>query len=541
MSSINTLTNKVDYLVIGGGNAGCLMASRLSDDTRYSVVLLEAGSFRDNDPNIRDSTTAIQSTHYANYFWQESSTPQNGIVNSPIVQYTGGRVFGGSSSINGLQWVRGTEDLFNQWVAQTGDNSWSPNNVTNMFKQIEKYIGTSENTSSRGNNGPVTVRQVEMPTPAGSDAITQAFLNGANAVVSPIQSALTLINDYNTQPKSGPPIGVFSKWQITQSQTGSRQSSSRSYLHGKIQLSGTDPNKATGTKTRKLTVYFRSTVTKILFESNKAVGAIFIHNGIQHTVYAKQIILTSGINNAQLLQVSGVGPSSVLSAANVPVIVNNQYVGANLTDHAFIILPYLNQSGTVPVDSLNSPYFSGAFLPDLRQGVPSNTRSFIIHSFYVNPVIMGILVFLVTPKSKGSVKILTKDPLASPLVDPNYLGDTDDLDALSWALNQYVKNINDQLTAAGFINLTPLDFSDNQATREFVKANCKVSYHYAGSMKMATLANQGAVDSSGRVRGTKNLRVADASIQPVVNDGHTQSAAYLISYKISQDIINERH
>lgn len=546
MSSPCGIPKKFDYLILGGGTSGCLMARRLSDDPRYSVGLIEAGAYRDNDPLILNSTTSIQNEAYANYFWQETTVPQVNLQGR-ILEYTGGRLFGGSSSINGSQWVRSSREKYDEWVSFIGDPAWGPDNVVNIFVQIENYHGTSEKPATRGTNGLLSVRQVNEPISDPVAAkITNVFLTGAQqaGVIVP------LIDDYNTQPSPSPPPpnAVWPAWQVTQSVNpadfGTRVNSSIAYLDSVITLSNdpATPKFARGNGNRKLFVFFESTVVKIHFKGNKAVGARFIQDGKQIDVCAKKVIVTAGINSAWLLQVSGVGPADVLTQAGVPVIVNNPEIGKHLQDHLLIVPVFLNTTGDKPID-VHTNYVGGAFLPDPRPGSDPNIRAFEFQGFYVqgSPIFV-IVMYLVRPKSEGTVNIFARDPLQVPLPNPNYLGDPDDVALLTAGIQTYLLNFITLLAGQGYIplTLTPATINDPAALAQYIAANAGVSYHYSSSVRMATQAQGGAVDTSGRVYGARNLIVADDSIQPIISDSNPQANAYLIGWKISQDLINER-
>lgn len=526
------------------------MARRLSDDFNYSVAVLEAGSYQDNDPNIVDSNTSLQSSFYENYFWQESTTPQTALQGR-ILQYTGGRVLGGSSSVNGEQWVRGTTDKYNEWVALTGDSAWSPNNVINMFKQIENYVGTSEDQAVRGHNGKLTIRQVNEPiTNPTANKITTAFQQAAQQAGVNVP----IVEDYNTEPSStpNPPNVAFSAWQVTQSASpsnyGTRVNSSIAYLDDVITLTPPPPdntsgipNYAIGKNGRQLYVLFKTTVVKILFKGNKAIGAKFIHKGKENSICARKVIVTAGINSSWILQVSGVGPANILESAGIPVIVNNPQIGQNLKDHVLIVSTFLNETTDAPVDP-NTSYVGGLFVP-LPNTTIDSPRTFEVEGFYIpNSPIFVIVMYFINPKSSGSVNILTNDPLKVPLPNPNYLSNPDDIDSLIAGIQSYLLNITNILSGQGYVplNLTSDTINNTPALKSFIQANAGVSYHYSSSNRMATQAQGGAVDSSGRVYGTKNLIVADDSAQPSINNGNTQSNAYLIGWKISQDLINER-
>lgn len=541
------LPKKVDYLIIGSGPAGCVLARKLSDDFGYSVLLLEAGAYRDNDPNILNSISSIQNELYANYFWQETTTPQEGL-NNRLIQYTSGRLFGGGSSVNGSQWVRASVENYQQWQALTGDPSWSVDNIVNLFKQIEQYHGTTENPAARGFNGLMTVRQTDEPiTDPVANKITTSFQQAA------IQAGINIpiIDDYNTQPAGpNPSNAAFSAWQVTQSVNpdnfGTRVNASIAYLDDVIELNDDqNPDYAVGKNGRKLYVLFKTTGLKIRFKGNKAVGVSYTHDGQCKTTCARKVIVSAGINSPWILQVSGVGPADVLESVGVPVVVNNQQIGKNLQDHTFFTASFLRANNDAPLDPKTN-LVGGVFYPDPRPGQDLNIRKFEAQGFFVTGAPVFVVVFyLIKPLSAGTINIFADDPLQVPLPDPNYLTNPDDLAALIAGVQTYLRNFTVDLitkdptyTPLGL----PLATIDNTAAlTTFLRQNLNRGFHYGCSVKMATQAQGGAVDGSGRVYGARNLIVADNCLQPVLGDNNTQANAYLIGFKIAQDLIAERH
>lgn len=546
--NFDKIPKKVDYLIIGSGPAGAVLARKLSDDFKYSVAVVEAGPYADNRPEIIDSVTSVINSLYPQYFWQQSTANQTNLDNR-ILQYTTGNAFGGATAVNGLLWVRPSRELIAEWYAATGDPAWAPDNVVKIFKEIEDYHGTSQNPASRGTNGKLQIRQTDEPiTNPVANKLTTAFQQAAVKAGFNIP----IVDDYNVAPAAAPNTTnmAFSAWQQTQSfnpaDFGTRVTSTRAYLDDvlKIKDNKPDPAFAFGKDGRQLYVLFNSTTTRILFQGKRAIGATFIQNGEQKTIYANEVIVSAGPNSVNILQQSGVGPSEVLKPKGIPVVVDNKHVGKNLADHTFFLGTFLRFNNDDTKDKYTDAV-AGAFYPDPRPGKDANIRKFEVQGLFLpgQPVFI-VIFYLARPKSSGSINVFNANPLHVPIADPNYIGDPDDFQAIIAGVQTYYKNFIAEITARDptYIPLNPNleTINDPIALAQYLKQSLNMSYHYGCAVRMAANDKDGAADSSGRIYGASNLRVVDNNLQPVLADCNTQSVAYLIGHKIATDIINQR-
>lgn len=533
---------KVDYIIVGSGPAGSILARKLSDNN--SVLLLEAGPYAQNDPLIKQSNPLGLQLAKAQYFWEESTIPQQ-CANNLELDYTGGRVLGGSSSINGGIYFRGSRDLYEIWQQLTGDDAWSPDNVVKFAKQFENYVGSSEDQSARGHGGLLDVRQLQLDPNNPAFPAVNTIWTGIQAASTQAGVDVPTVLDPNVQPAPGvPSICKYVNLQITQKTNaenfGERESAYTSMLEDIVQVDNSKTF-ALGKNGRRLTILFSATALNVIFNGNKAKAVSFLYNGKQEIVRAcKKVILSAGINTPQLLQNSGVGNPQVLANAGIPTIINNPNVGARLHDH-----PSFQTIFAVPPDQVLPPdqfttFVSGAFLPDPRPGKDKTKRAIQLVGFLLPGSGIFILIgYLLNSKSVGSIPVIRKDPLSQALPDYNILCDPDDVDLIKASYQTYVLAFINAVLSKNYFPVQPTmeQIQSDQALTDFIRRNIQTSYHYGESVRMATLANGGAVDSSGRVYGARNLIVADNSIQPIINNGNTQFNSYLIGWKIAQDIL----
>ena len=514
-----------DYIVVGAGPAGAVIAKTLSDDQKTSVLVLEAGGNYDQDKPIRDSTFApeLEEEFFPQYFWQGEGVPQKGL-NGRTLEWTTGRLLGGGTSINGEQYVRPTSAVLKQWEKVAGP-VWSPSRAVRRFKILEKYNGRTTNAAARGFHGRLDVRQA----PVRPTAM-------ARKLVSAIEQATGFreIADYNN-PKT--PLGPFTRWQLTQNPSGRRESSSTAFLSSDVIT-----RSGRGVNGRKLRLISNSTVLRVLFSGKRARGIEFLREGKCIKAYArKKVIISAGINSPQLLMLSGIGPANLLKRAGIPVVFNNPNVGKSLRNHTLNFAVFAanpNDRGLPPNDP-SALYVGGAFLPD-----PSgkNPRRRAVQLFGVSSVkgrlTLGIIYL--RPKSRGTIKIQNKDPLKIVLADEALLKNRDDLEAVKSIYKVYVKNIAARLSAIDpsyrLISPTMETINNDAKLEAYIKENFAHNHHQQSFLRMAPLRKGGVVDGRGNVHGVRGLVVADASIIPFTVDGNTSAPAYLIGYTIARQI-----
>lgn len=513
-----------DYIVIGTGPAGAVIAKTLSDDKKTSVLVLEAGDNKDNNTPIRDSTFALEleERFFPQYFWQGEGVPQDEL-DERTFEWTTGRLLGGGSSINTEQYVRPTSAIFREWARLLGP-LWSPERAKNRFKQLEKYNGLTNNPDAHGFNGRIDIRQA----PVHPSVI-------AKKLVLAIEQATGFeeILDYN-DPKT--PLGPFTRWQLFQKPNGRRESSSTAFLSPDIMRTN-----GRGVNGRKLRVLFKSTALRVLFFKKRAFGVEFLREGKCVRAYArKKVIVSAGINSAQLLMNSGIGASPLLRDANIPLVFDNPNVGKNLHNHTLNFAVFsVNQSDIPLRPDPNSLFTGGAFLPDPTPGANLKRRGVQLIGI-VSDNSLSIVIILLQPKSRGSITIQSNDPLQIVLADEGFLTDSEDLEAIKNIYKIYIKNIATQLSAIDpayqLVSPTLDILSDDNELEEFIKENFGHNHHQQGALRMAPLSRGGVVDRKGHVHGVKDFVVADDSIIPFTVDGNTSAPAYLIGLTIARQL-----
>jgi choline dehydrogenase len=518
-----------DYIVIGTGPAGAVIAKTLTDDKTTSVLVLEAGENNDKDKPIMNSTFApeLEEHFFPEYFWQGEGVPQKNLDERSF-EWTTGRLSGGGSSINGEQYVRPTSDVLREWEKLLGP-LWSPAQATRHFKKLERYLGKTNDRDVHGFNGRVDIRQAPLNPTMMAKKLVKAMEQA---------TGFPEILDYN-DPST--PIGPFTRWQLYQDPNGGRESSSTAFLSRDI----VSPD-GRGVNARKLIVLYKSTVLRVLFENQRATGVEFLKEG--HCIRAaarKQVILSAGINSPQLLMLSGIGPAKMLKKAGIPVVFDNPNIGKRLTNHTLNTAVFTTnpKDKPLPAGDLNALYTGGAFLPDSTTGADKNRRAVQLIGIGTEGN-LAIAILYLKPKSRGSIKLQSNDPLKIVLADEGFLVDPADMEAVKNIYRIYIKNIALKLSEIDpsyqLVSPSLNIINDDKKLEQFIKQNFEHNHHKQGFLRMAPLRNGGVVDHFGRVFGVKNLIVADASLIPFTVDGNTSSAAYLIGLTIAEQVMKQR-
>ena len=528
-----------DYVIVGGGSAGCVLAARLSEDPSVSVCLLEAGrEGRDLMIRLPVGTVTMLAGRPPYNNWAYHTTPQPGLGGRRGYQPRG-KALGGSSAINAMLYVRGHPSDYDEW-AELGCDGWSWDEVLPYFRRSEANQRGAN--ALHGDGGPLQVR--DQPSPR---AISQAFLDAAG------ESQIRLNDDFNGAMQEG--AGLY---QVTQfwngPKRGERASAAATYLHPVMDR----PN---------LTVVTRAHATKIVFEAKRAVGVRYRVGRAEHEAVARREVVLSGgaFGSPQLLLLSGVGPADELQRHGIPVVHEMPGVGRDLQDHLDFIISYKSREtdtfGIGPTATMNiikaiapwrrdgsglisTPYSeAGAFLksepgldrPDLQIHfvigiVDEHARKLHLgHGFSSH-------VCVLRPRSRGSVRLESADPLASPLIDPNFLGDESDLKLLMKGA-RIMREVLEAKPLARYRDreLYPLADGSDAALEKAIRERADTIYHPVGTCRMG-VDEEAVVDPRLRVRGLEGLRVVDASIMPRLIGGNTNAPTIMIAEKAADMI-----
>lgn len=521
-------SNKADYVVVGVGTAGAVVAKKLSDDKKTSVIALHSGENLTQDPEIKFSenalTTVLSALAGSSFYETGMTIPQVNVDNRPLL-WAIGLPEGGGSSINAGMWARGTNQVYTQWEAVAGPE-WSVNQIESIYKKLENYHGETTNPDARGFHGPVDVRQV--PANNVGKTFNQAVINA---------TGFPFVLDYN-DPRT--PIGSSDQYQNTQKGSDGRLrvSSATAFLNKKVMT----PD-GYGVHGRKLRVLFKSTALRTIWEGNKAVGVEYLsEDGNIKRVYAnKGVVVCCGLRSSTFLLQSGVGSKALLESLGIPVVYDNPNVGQNLADQTMVPMLYTTNPKDFPIVDPNSVFSQISWLP-APNGDP-NIRKFQYISMNLSPGLSAVIFELAQPKSRGSISINTNNPLAPPVINIGMFSDPEDLDLYIQGFQIYVKNINAALQAIDplyqLIIPDPAIINDTALLTEFIKEIVFSYQCFQSHCRMAPLNQGGVVNSQGYVYGVENLLVADDSIVPVAMDGTPMATAYLIGYNIARMLIEK--
>lgn len=535
--STEHMNDTYDYIVIGGGSAGCVIASRLSEDPAISVCLVEAGG-TDSSVLIHApvGVVAMLPTRINN--WAFQTVPQAGL-NGRRGYQPRGKTLGGSSSINAMLYVRGHRHDYDQWAA-LGNKGWSYDEVLPYFIKSEQ--NQQLNDAFHGQDGPLTVSEVSCPS-----ALNAAFIQAAG--IHGIQRT----PDYNGACQEG----AF-MYQVTQ-RNGERCSAAKAFI---------TPNR----HRRNLDVLTGATVERVLLEAGRATG-VQLQQGNEHRTLKvrHEVVLSAGsFGSPQLLMLSGIGPREELCRHGIAIRHELPGVGENLQDHIDYVFTYrstdkANTFGCSPGFSwkmlkamaqwkrerkglVTSPFAeSGAFFksrPDLK--VPDLQLIFVpaIVDNHARNLRLGhgfsCHLTLLRPKSRGTVRLASSDPKAAPLIDPRFFSEPQDLQVLMRGAD-IQRAILDAAPLASYRGkpLYSLSQGDRLAVEQDIRNRADTQYHPVGTCKMGD-DPMAVVDDQLRVHGIAGLRVADASIMPTLVGGNTNAPSIMIGEKAADLLLQSR-
>ncbi|HEY0693900.1 MAG TPA: FAD-dependent oxidoreductase [Kribbella sp.] len=496
-----------DYIVVGAGTAGCVIASRLSERSEVRVLLLEAGE--------RDATEAMRTPWGflgldSSAFWEGQSPVQAGTGNPVALRR--GRGLGGSSSVNGLYHLRGHRSSYDVW-ADHGAAGWTFDGLVEYFRRSERAI--SRDPAVRGTNGPVVVGPVWQPHPlavAGVEATAEAGFERAKDISSGLETGFG--------------------WSDLNLADGVRQSAADAYIRPFLGR----PN---------LDVATNAVVQRLRMTADRCTGVDYTVDGKRACANAAEVVLTAGaVGSAHLLLLSGIGPAQHLKDNGLDVVADLPGVGANLQDHPMATLVY-EALRPLPFLPANPP----GEVMGLLHSDPSAPRPDLQVYFIAAPLPSPcgqapdhgytIAFAAMAPHSRGSVRLANARPDTAPVVDPNYLGDDRDLEVLRNGLD-IARRIGQADALAPWRKQEALPGPEihGEAVGDYLRKTMVTYFHYTGTCRIGADSTSVVDPENLRVHGLSGLRVADASIMPSIPSGNTNATVYAIAERAAELMTN---
>ena len=537
-----TRAGSFDYVIVGAGSAGCVLANRLSADPGCTVLLVEAGS-RDRNPLFRLPMLMGRLFHSGIYNWRYHTEPVPSLGGRTLY-WPRGKVLGGSSTINGMVYVRGNRHDYDRW-AQMGLAGWSYDDVLPAFRRSEGHVERDD--AYHGSGGELTVCRAR-----GDNPLFDAFVEAGREAGWPVN------DDFNGAEQEG-----FGRYDFTIRQ-GKRCSTSTAFLR---------PVR----RRRNLAIMTGCLVRRVVVDGGRASGVEVAEGAGRRTVRAeREVILCGGtVNTPQLLMLSGIGPGDALRPHGIPVIHELPGVGRNLQDHVDCVIAYTCAQPVTLYRNLRAdrligsviagllfgrgfattfPYEAGAFLktradllaPDIQvhfmPALESTANLHVPTPFRKAPAEethgFSLRVGPVNPESRGWIGLRSADPAAPALIQPNYLQDEADCRTTIAGIRM-VREVVGQPALAAYRGRELAPGNDLQSDKEltaWLRANAMTTFHPVGTCRMGR-DPMAVVDARLKVHGIQGLRVADASVMPVITSGNTNAAAIMIGEKAAAFIL----
>lgn len=520
-----------DYVIVGSGAAGCVLADRLTESGEATVLVLEAG-IPDRSPMIRVPVGFVKTLYDRRYTWGYAAEP-NPALGGRTIGLPQGRLVGGSTSVNGLAYSRGQAADFDDWAAR-GNPGWAYRDVLPLFRRSERRIGPGDD-AYRGRTGGLPVSSPDWGSP-----LCEAFICGAEQLGIPRNA------DYNGAVQDG--AGYFQRI----IERGRRVSAADAFLRPALRRG-------------RVTLRTGAEAEAVLFEGRRATGVLYRHGGSQQMVTARREVLLCGgtLNTPKLLQLSGIGPGALLAGHGITVRQDAPGVGANLRDH-YTVRITARARDAATINERSRGWRFGVEVARWLAGRPSilSLSPSLVHVFTTSQASLnrGDIQVLFTPasyqegktyvldefpgmscgarqqrpRSKGSVRIASADPQVAPLIQPNYLADEEDQSVLVRAL-KLARSLLHSPAMKPFVEaeMLPGDaVSTDDEWLDYARQRGGTAYHLVGTCRMGPDTDPSAVvDATLRVRGIDGLRVADASVMPQVPSANTMAATLMIGEK----------